>query len=1118
MSKDDSWSEDNSIPAGDSQREQTEVNNDSLPAAEKRDDKAAPPASPAFPKPVSAEQTGDEGKDARPADTEDMDEARSSAGNSDDEIEEANIEKTRGEGKDAHLPDAENVDEAISNAGNSDDKIEEGDVGKKEEEGKDARPDDTGGVDEEIFSVENSEDEIEEADIEKTAKRPAVIVPAEVSRDQESVFEKDEQDNEDETSDTVKMPALKAPQRPEAARAEKEDDDAITHPEPVENKELTPRQEKALHYLKRKHSRQERIISQEEEARNGQENGHTSLTALEEVPTTLLPEVPTTLLPVANGNEPESGLFYGDGGGNGNGRAARALAFPVSGDGLAVRMPRSPRLQRKKRLLIRHLVRKHIRQTREDGERSSKRLWVTLISTAVALVVILVSVTAGGALFAYKFVNDTQSAYADRINGLRSLLPRDNLKMYDMNGNLVGQMMQSGLHTTVTYKQIAPDLFNATVATEDKDFWTNPGLDLTRTLQAALQDLQHGKVVGGGSTITQQLVKNLVLRNQAQDIMRKIQEMVLAPDLNNHYSKQDILEMYVNSNLYGEQAYGVDAAATMYFALEDQPDKPAAAQLDLAQSAMLAGIPNLPSLYDPWINREAALNRLSVVLESMVRNGYINRVQKVDAEKEARQPDFFKHPTSMTNRAPHFYDFVLQQLVQNTAITNQLLQDQTIKDQLAQDKCKTTNPLSQSDLCIGDLLARSGMKVYTTVDVNLQDKVLKIAQDQLAALSGHNATNAAEVMLDQHTGAIRVLLGSADYYDTANDGQFDVATQGYRQVGSSFKPYVYATAFTQGISPGQAVKDEPLTIVDPTTGSKYSPKDYDLMYHGDMTLRCALLNSLNVPAVKTIQHIGIDSVLDTMHKLDLTDYQGSPGYSTALGTLQFHLLDHVSSFGSFGNGGVHVPYYAIEKVVFTNTGQSWGHAQSQGTRVFSPQIAYMVTDVLSDYQQRVPQFGACNPLTLDPDIPHWNYTCAYNNLIPVAVKTGTTDQFQDVLTVGYSSDFVLGVWVGNNNNTPMDGINGIQGAAPIWHDAMILAMQGHQAKGFENPGGLHKVQQNYADGVSTVDWVLDGQAAPGQATTNNDNNNNNHNNNQQKSGNGYCPCYSFGGKGAAVAW
>ncbi|MBV9691516.1 MAG: transglycosylase domain-containing protein [Ktedonobacteraceae bacterium] len=692
----------------------------------------------------------------------------------------------------------------------------------------------------------------------------------------------------------------------------------------------------------------------------------------------------------------------------------------------------------------RHTTRIRWQQARLKQQDAVHHFWLTVFGVISSLLIILLSLLGSGEYVTYRFLTTTQQKYEQRVVTLPSLLPRDNLKVYDSEGVLLAQLTDQGIHTAVSLDQISPNLINATVVAEDKSFWTNSGVDLLRIIRAAIDDLQRGRVVEGGSTITQQLIKNLIVGNETS-IVRKLEEIVLIPKLNSLYTKSDILQMYLNSIYYGEQAYGVDAAANVYFGLKDLPGKPAAVQLDLAQAVMLAGLPSYPNGNDPLIHPRVGLQRFETVLDLMVNEGYISNVQARDAIREARSPGFFKRPVGLwQNRAPHFVNFVLSELEKRFHLTRQQL-------------------------------SRSDMSVYTTLDITLQDKIQKILWEHIAELREHNATNAAEVLIDFHSGAIRSLLGSIDYGDKSIDGQFDVATQGYRQPGSSFKPYVYVTAFEQGASPAQAVQDASLTIYlpysDPPT---FSPQNYDLNFHGHMTLRCALQNSLNIPAVKVLQHTGIDAAMKTAHDMGVTNYEGTPGYSLVLGGLGVRLIDHTSAFGTFANGGVHVPYYAIEKVVFQNTRQTYRHPRTTGTRAISPQLAYMMTSVLSDNTSRIPEFADCNPLQLysNPQSDCWNGN--RGAVRPAAAKTGTTTDFRDNWTVGYTTDYVLGVWTGNDNNTPMYNVTGVQGAAPIWHDAMLMAEAGHPIRDFSNPGGLEWAQVTYPDGVQTSDWFLPG--------------------------------------------
>jgi membrane peptidoglycan carboxypeptidase len=730
----------------------------------------------------------------------------------------------------------------------------------------------------------------------------------------------------------------------------------------------------------------------------------------------------------------------------------RALV-PLAPVGTSVRTPatlQALKAQRHKKLLLRHLSRKHMRQDRIDEKRESKRFWGSIMAIIAIVTTLFLSIATGGTYAAYSFYTTTQEQYNAKILDLHALMPGDNLKMYDRNNILIAQDTSEGVKTEVAYKDISPFLVKATIDIEDKGFWDNAGIDVTRIIQSALDDLRSDRVVAGGSTITQQLIKNLIL-GQSQTLQRKFAEISLIPDVNSHYTKTDILEMYLNSNNYGELAYGIDAAATVYFGLEDQGNKSAASQLDLAQAAMLAGIPNSPSAFDPLKHPRAAFTRFKLVLDAMVNNKDITVVQKLDAIKEAQKPDFFKTSASFFNRAPHFYFFILDQL-------------------------KAQYHLTEKQIAMSD------MKVYTTLDITLQDKIQKFAQEQIAELEAQNLniSNSAEVLIDFHTGAIISMLGSIDYYSTAIDGQYNVALA-YRQPGSSMKPYVYVAAFSEGISPGQDVADEPLTIALP--GENFTPQNADQKFHGQMTIRCALQNSLNIPAVRALQYVGIDAAMQTAKNMGITSYKGYAGYSLVLGGLEVRLVDHTSAYGTFANEGVHVPHYGIEKVVFASTGKVDQHKQDPGTRAISPQQAYMMTNVLSDNVARTPEFGRCSMLSLFSNSQSECYAGNPGVIRPSAAKSGTTNNFRDNWTMGYTTDYVMGVWSGNNDNSPMNTVVGVTGAAPIWRYGMLVAEENHPISNFANPGGIKIETVAYPGGVRSTDLYLQGQN-PRQAASN----------------------------------
>lgn len=705
------------------------------------------------------------------------------------------------------------------------------------------------------------------------------------------------------------------------------------------------------------------------------------------------------------------------------------------------------RRKRVRKVFLRHLSRKQLRAARAKERQSSRRLWTTVASTALSLLLIFLSVGGATAYVAYKFITTTQKTYDNRLLTIHDLLPPDNLRIYDSKGVLLDQMADQGLHTTITFEQVAPNLLNATVATEDKDFWNNSGVDLLGIIRAFLTNLQDGRIVEGGSTISQQLIKNLIVGN-ASTIVRKLEEIVLAPQLNSHYTKKDILAMYLNTIYYGHLAYGIDAAATIYFGLQDQPGRSAASQLDLAQSAMLAGLPSNPTSFDPAVNFQGATDRFQKVLGLMYSQGYITNVERYDAINEEQSPHFFKFGLTLHDLAPHFDNFILDQLTSMYHLKN------------------------RSDL------SRSGLIVYTTLDVNLQNKIQKIMQDHIAQLrDAHHLTNAAEVLIDFHTGAILSMLGSVNYNDTSIDGQVNVALS-YRQPGSSFKPYVYVTAFGQGVSPAQAIDDKQTTFSVPDSNpSTFTPSNYDLRFHGHMTLRCALQNSLNVPGVLVLSHVGVSNALQTAQDMGISSYQGTPGLSMVLGGLGIRLLDHTSAMGTFADGGVHMPYFAINKVVIGTTGKVVFQQQlASGKQVISPQLAYMMTNVLSDNTDRIPEFFDCNMLQLYSNTQQDCWNGNRGAVRPAAAKTGTTNDFKDNWTVGYTSDFVMGVWAGNDDGSPMINVSGITGAAPIWHDSMLLAEQGHPIQDFTNPGGLQTATVTYPDGVTSTDLFLPGTA------------------------------------------
>lgn len=687
----------------------------------------------------------------------------------------------------------------------------------------------------------------------------------------------------------------------------------------------------------------------------------------------------------------------------------------------------------------RYIKRKHLRYNmlRAAAVERAGTQWTMLPMAFGTLVIFLLLVTIFVA--ATGFVEATQQRYGQDIVTLQDILPKDSLKIYDEHGTQIYHMINQGMQTSVPLSKISRQLVNAEISIEDQNFWKNPGYDITGIVRAAIDDMTRGHVVSGGSTITQQLVKNTIVGNQTT-MLRKFQEIILAPAITRKYDKNEILTMYLNTTYYGEQAYGADAAAFTYFNLQDTPKATAASQLDIAQSAMLAGIPSSPIARDPLLFPKAALLRMHEVLNQMFLQGYITATQRLIALNEAQQPGFLHRGIIHNNAAPHFTNFAL----------NELAQDLHVK--------------------ISDL-PRSGLIVSTTLDLPLQNQILQEAQQHIAQLAKpHNMSNAAVSVIDYHNGDIRALVGNIDPNNPQN-GAFDVASQGFRQPGSSFKPFIYATAFAQGVSPGTAVVDGPLTVQMCCGLPAYTPHNYDLGYHGLITYRYALQNSFNIPAVKLLMQTGVDPALQTAQTMGITNYTGVPNYTMVLGTLGVHLLDETSAYGVFANGGVRIPRHAIT-TVRDITGHTIFDAQTQGKRVISKQVAFMITNVLSDNSSRTFEFGKCSALYLYSNTQQQCYAGNPGPIRPAAAKTGTSTDFRDNWTVGYTTDFVIGVWAGNNDNSPMVNVTGVDGAGPIWHDAMMLTERGHAITNFPAaPGGVTKKTISYP-GITTTDWYL----------------------------------------------
>ncbi len=633
----------------------------------------------------------------------------------------------------------------------------------------------------------------------------------------------------------------------------------------------------------------------------------------------------------------------------------------------------------------------------------------------IALIAIFALLLLGGAAI-YLLVGDLPAPEA-----LITRSSPDATKIYDRNGRLLFEVLdpRAGRRTRVPLSELPLNLRRAVIAVEDAHFYENPGFDLTGLVRAAIQNLQAGQIVAGGSTITQQLARDLLLSREeraSRSYLRKLREVILSVRMTLAFSKDTILEMYLNEVYFGQLAYGAEAAARTFFG------KPAR-DLDLAESALLAGIIQSPYAYNPLVNLDAARARQRVALGLMVKNGFITEAESSLAEAEPLH--FASASAAATLRAPHFVTYV-----------RNLLEEQYGPE--------TVN--------------RGGLRVVTTLDLDLQERAEAIIRQQLEDLSRRtrqegapdfNLHDAALVALDPTTGEILAMVGSADYFDETIDGAVNVALAN-RQPGSAIKPITYATAFAGDLTPASVLSDVPTSFLT-RENVPYEPQNYDQMWHGPISLRQALATSSNIVAVKVLDHVGVRAMIETAQALGISTFDDPDrfGLALTLGGGEVKLLELTAAYAAFPNQGRRVDPVPILSV----NGVPWATPRP-AIPVIRPQVAYQITSILSDDSARIPAFGEDSVLRLSR---------------PAAAKTGTTTDFRDNWTIGYTPDLVVGVWAGNADNEPMYKISGITGAGPIWHDFMEEALKDRPVQNFVRPPGLVDVEICDTSGLLPTD-------------------------------------------------
>ncbi len=721
----------------------------------------------------------------------------------------------------------------------------------------------------------------------------------------------------------------------------------------------------------------------------------------------------------------------------------------------------------------------HRRRTRrEQTQQGALRIWRVAGSFALATAtVVLVLVIGAGISIAQAYtayVADLPSA--ETLGAAFSSTNNEffqTTKLYDRTGTqLLYEVIdpRAGDRQWLSVDKIPKHFINATIAIEDKTFFENPGYDLEGILRAFVSNLRGGSIQGG-STITQQLVKNIIIppdQRAEKSYERKLRELFIAAEVTERYSKNQILEWYLNTNFYGNLAYGIDAAARVYFGKS-------ATQLDLAESALLAAIPQYPAL-NPLDAPEDAKARQELVLDAMAREGHITAAEAAEAKAEDVLSRLQSFQQRFDIRAPHFSFYVISQLTQ---------------------------------LLGPELTFRGGLKVITSIDLNLQDQAECAARTQIARLSGadpatviptltnapcdaaaflppprasdigvdHHVANASIVAVDPATGQLLALVGSLDYWNDAIDGRFNVAVDGRRQPGSSFKPFTYVTAFSQGYTPATMVLDV-RTAFAQDTGLPYVPENYDRQFHGPVSLRIALARSYNIPAVEMMSRVGVENVIRTAHRMGLNTLDRESSYyglALTLGGGEVSLLDMTYAYSVMANkgkmAGQPIPvelrrggYRTLDPISILRIEDSQGNlltrcgdaacdfTQPHTQQVLSEQLAYLITNILADEQARIGAFGSPNPLELGR---------------PAAAKTGTTNDFVDNWTLGYTPQLVAGVWVGNTDSTPMEKVTGLTGAAPIWRAVMTYAAQTYNLPPlpWEEPPGMSRVTVCYPSGL-----------------------------------------------------
>lgn len=593
-------------------------------------------------------------------------------------------------------------------------------------------------------------------------------------------------------------------------------------------------------------------------------------------------------------------------------------------------------------------------------------------------------------------------------------------KIHDRNGKLLYDLYDQERRTPVDFEEIPQTLRDAVVAIEDKEFYKHSGFDLKTIFRIPYNVIVRNRVVGG-STLTQQLVKNALLTNE-RSVERKFKELVLSLQIERKFSKDEILEMYLNEAPYGGTAWGIGTASQMYF------NKPVN-ELNLVESAILAGLPQRPTAYSPYTGKTDKDGtplwkmRALGVLRRMKEDGYVTELAYEEAISGLDEVEFER--SAMEFKAPHFVFYIREQL---------------------------------AEMYGEELVDTGGFNVTTTLDLDFQDEAQQIVAEEIDKVeASHHITNGATLVQDPRNGEIIAMVGSRDYSNSEIGGQFNVVVDALRQPGSAIKPVTYLGLLQRGYTPASVLVDVPTTFQANDNDKPYDPKNYDGTFRGPVSVRNSLGSSLNIPAVKALATVGVDNFLELAYSMGLNTLEPTAanrqrfGLAVTLGGAEVRMIDLVSAYSAFANEGKKVEPVSILKVQDHDGKVLYEHRPVDPKQIIKPEEAFLISNILSDNNARAMAFGTNSLL---------------NTGRPIAVKTGTTNEMKDNWAIGWSREVIVGAWVGNNDNTAMKVVaSGVSGATPIWRRVILAALEhGYGAPAWQVPSNVEQVTVDQVSG------------------------------------------------------